>query len=143
MNLLFIMADQLSDQPRRHLESRAVADRRDQAASPLHLWAVVHRLVSFHHVLICHPRPRGVAHGSTYNPRGSSMEKFGFQSILTWAVATAFLLAGCASKNDPVTQAASADAAKGIPAPSLAETKAIAEEAFIYGLPLVMNYAVM
>ena len=71
------------------------------------------------------------------------MEKFGFQSILTWAVATAFLLAGCASKNDPVTQAASADAAKGIPAPSLAETKAIAEEAFIYGLPLVMNYAVM
>ena len=71
------------------------------------------------------------------------MEKFGFQSILAWAVATAFLLAGCASKNDPVTQAASADAAKGIPALSLAETKAIAEEAFIYGLPLVMNYAVM
>ena len=28
-------------------------------------------------------------------------------------------------------------------APSIAETKAIAEEAFIYGLPLVMNYAVM
>jgi len=29
------------------------------------------------------------------------------------------------------------------PAPSLAETKAIAEEGFIYGLPIVMNYAVM
>ena len=28
-------------------------------------------------------------------------------------------------------------------APSIAETKAIAEEGFIYGLPLVMNYAVM
>ncbi len=27
--------------------------------------------------------------------------------------------------------------------PSVAETKAIAEEGFIYGLPLVMNYAVM
>jgi hypothetical protein len=33
--------------------------------------------------------------------------------------------------------------AKGVAAPSIAETKAIAEEAFIYGLPIVMNYAVM
>jgi hypothetical protein len=33
--------------------------------------------------------------------------------------------------------------AKGIVAPSIVETKAIAEEGFIYGLPLVMNYAVM
>jgi hypothetical protein len=33
--------------------------------------------------------------------------------------------------------------AKGVPAPSLEQTKAIAEEGFIYGLPLVMNYAVM
>jgi hypothetical protein len=31
----------------------------------------------------------------------------------------------------------------GTEAPDIAETKAIAEEAFIYGLPLVMNYAVM
>ncbi|MGJ7511634.1 DUF1254 domain-containing protein [Variovorax sp. GT1P44] len=52
-------------------------------------------------------------------------------------------LAGCASKNDPVSQAERAGAAKGVAAPSIAETKAIAEEAFIYGLPLVMNYAVM
>ena len=35
------------------------------------------------------------------------------------------------------------DMAKGIPAPSIAGTKAIAEEGFIYGLPIVMNYAVM
>lgn len=33
--------------------------------------------------------------------------------------------------------------AAGIAAPSIAETQAIAEEGFIYGLPLVMNYAVM
>ena len=33
--------------------------------------------------------------------------------------------------------------AKGVPAPSIEQTKAIAEEGFIYGLPLVMNYAVM
>lgn len=53
------------------------------------------------------------------------------------------VLAGCASRNDPVTQAARAEAVKGIAAPSIAETKTIAEEAFIYGLPIVMNYAVM
>ncbi|MGR4871767.1 DUF1254 domain-containing protein [Variovorax sp. LARHSF232] len=67
-------------------------------------------------------------------------------SFLKWAaIATAAvaLIAGCASKNDPVAQAAKADAAKGIAAPGFAETKAIAEEALIYGLPLVMNYAVM
>ncbi|MDM0012177.1 DUF1254 domain-containing protein [Variovorax sp. J22P168] len=50
---------------------------------------------------------------------------------------------GCASKDDPVTQAAKAERAAGVAAPSLAETKSIAEEAFIYGLPIVMNYAVM
>ena len=33
--------------------------------------------------------------------------------------------------------------ANGVAAPSIAETKAIAEEGFIYGLPIVMNYAVM
>jgi hypothetical protein len=59
------------------------------------------------------------------------------------AVMGSALLAGCASKSDPVAQAARADVAKGVPAPSLEQTKAIAEEGFIYGLPLVMNYAVM
>ena len=55
----------------------------------------------------------------------------------------AFLVAGCGKKDDPVAQAEKKDVAKGVPAPSVAETKATAEEAFIYGLPLVMNYAVM
>ena len=32
---------------------------------------------------------------------------------------------------------------RALPRPSIAETKAIAEEGFIYGLPIVMNYAVM
>jgi len=36
-----------------------------------------------------------------------------------------------------------ADDAVKVQAPGLAETKAIAEEGFIYGLPIVMNYAVM
>ena len=53
------------------------------------------------------------------------------------------LLAGCDKKSDPVSAAAQADEKAGIAAPGIAETKAIAEEAFIYGLPIVMNYAVM
>ena len=53
------------------------------------------------------------------------------------------LLAGCGKKDDAITQAEKKDVAKGVAAPSIAETKAIAEEGFIYGLPIVMNYAVM
>ncbi len=48
------------------------------------------------------------------------------------------LLAGC-SKDDSITKAEKKDAVK----PTMAEVKAIAEEGFIYGLPIVMNYAVM
>jgi len=58
-------------------------------------------------------------------------------------VAATTLFAGCARKGDPVAEARKEDAATGVPAPSIAETKAIAEEGFIYGLPIVMNYAVM
>jgi hypothetical protein len=49
------------------------------------------------------------------------------------------LLAGCTAKNDPISRAERTDATK----PGMAETKAIAEEGFVYGLPIVMNYAVM
>ena len=61
----------------------------------------------------------------------------------------AALLAGCGKKEDPIVQAekkeapASAAASASVPAPGIAEIKAIAEEGFIYGLPIVMNYAVM
>jgi hypothetical protein len=47
-------------------------------------------------------------------------------------VLAATFLTGCEKKN-----------AGGVAAPSLEETKAIAEEGFIYGLPIVINYAVM
>jgi hypothetical protein len=53
------------------------------------------------------------------------------------------LLAGCGKKDDAVTQAGKKDAAVGVSVPGIAEVKAIAEEGFIYGLPIVMNYAVM
>jgi hypothetical protein len=59
--------------------------------------------------------------------------------LQTWAmVAGLALLASCGGRNDAVSQAEKADRTR----PSLEETKAIAEEGFIYGLPVVMNYAV-
>jgi hypothetical protein len=58
-------------------------------------------------------------------------------------VLAATLLAGCDKKADPISVAEQADKKAGVAAPSIAETKAIAEEGFIYGLPIVMNYAVM
>jgi len=57
-------------------------------------------------------------------------------------IATA-LLTGCATKDDPIGGAEQADKKAGIAAPGIADTKAIAEEGFIYGLPIVMNYAIM
>lgn len=66
-----------------------------------------------------------------------------WQAVLAGSVISLGLLAGCAHQADVVTQAAKVEAAAGVAAPSLAEVKAIAEDGFIYGLPLVMNYAVM
>jgi hypothetical protein len=55
------------------------------------------------------------------------------------AAGVAVLLVCCAASNDAVSNAEKAEQHR----PGLAETKAIAEEGFIYGLPIVMNYAVM
>jgi hypothetical protein len=65
-----------------------------------------------------------------------------FNVVLTGAVALTFFTS-CDKKNDPISAADKADKKAGVAAPSIEETKAIAEEAFIYGLPIVMNYAVM
>ena len=64
------------------------------------------------------------------------------KGVVPLAVA-AMLIAGCGNKDDVIAKAEKKDVAKGIAAPSIEQTKAIAEEGFIYGLPLVMNYAVM
>ena len=69
-----------------------------------------------------------------------------FSASFEWMVvvtAALALFAGCGKKDDPVAAAEKKEVAQGVAAPSIDETKAIAEEAFIYGLPLVMNYAVM
>jgi hypothetical protein len=49
------------------------------------------------------------------------------------------LVAGCAGRRDAIARAEQGETS----APGIAETKTIAEEGFIYGLPIVMNYAVM
>jgi hypothetical protein len=51
------------------------------------------------------------------------------------------LFTGC--KSDSISATAKVDKMAGIPLPGLEQTKAIAKDGFIYGLPLVMNYAVM
>jgi hypothetical protein len=58
----------------------------------------------------------------------------------TLSLATiAMLLTGCATSKDVVAQAEKGEKDR----PSSAETRAIADEGFLYGLPIVMNYAVM
>jgi hypothetical protein len=60
-------------------------------------------------------------------------------SAAATAAVVVSLVAGCATKNDSLSQAEKAEKDK----PGANEIKAIAEEGFIYGLPIVMNYAVM
>jgi hypothetical protein len=64
--------------------------------------------------------------------------------LLALAVAaTSILFTSCEKKGDAISTADQADKKAGAAAPGIEETKAIAEEGFIYGLPIVMNYAVM
>jgi len=63
-------------------------------------------------------------------------------TTLAGAIAVTLLI-GCNKKGDAISSAEQADRKAGLAAPGIAETKAIAEEGLIYGLPLVMNYAVM
>lgn len=64
-------------------------------------------------------------------------------AISALALGAAIALGGCGKNDDVVAQAAKKDVAAGVTAPSIEQVKTIAEEAFIYGLPSVMNYAVM
>lgn len=53
-------------------------------------------------------------------------------------IASMIFVAGCGGKKDAMTQAAKTETDR----PTFTEAKAIAAEGFIYGLPIVMNYAV-
>ncbi len=50
------------------------------------------------------------------------------------------LVVGCQTKNDAISQAEKTDKINGVAVPGIDETKQIAQEGFIYGLPLVMYY---
>ncbi len=52
-------------------------------------------------------------------------------------------LAAFSDNHDPINAAKQDDKRAGSAAPGIEETRAIAEEGFIYGLPIVMNYATM
>lgn len=55
----------------------------------------------------------------------------------------AVMVTGCGKKDDAVAKAEKKDVAAGVPAPGIAETKAIAEEAYIYGFPMIAAYKAM
>ncbi len=65
-------------------------------------------------------------------------KRISFVAGVATAVALA-LITTCAAGNDAISNAEKTEKDR----PGIAETKAIAEEGFIYGLPIVMNYAVM
>ena len=61
-----------------------------------------------------------------------------FNGVLGIAIGLS-LLAGCGKKDDPITQAEKKDKNE----PGMIAIKDIAEEAYIYGFPMLMNYGVM
>jgi hypothetical protein len=59
--------------------------------------------------------------------------------LVTASAFVLVVLAGCDKKDDAITVAKEADKQSGIKVPGIEETRAIAEEGYIYGLPIVMN----
>ena len=55
----------------------------------------------------------------------------------------ALALSGCERTHDAASETEKPDKAAAATDPAVEEVKAIAEEGFIYGLPIVMNYAIM
>ena len=64
-----------------------------------------------------------------------------FRTVLVGLLLAA-LFAGC-SMYDPISLAANKDDAAGIPVPGTQETKAIAEQAYIFGFPMIAAYKAM
>jgi hypothetical protein len=72
--------------------------------------------------------------------RGTMLVPKQAQSV-TMLCAVIAAIVGCSNPKDTISQAEKKEPAQA--RPSLDEVKAIAEEGLIYGLPIVMNYAVM
>jgi len=61
----------------------------------------------------------------------------------TFIGTTIMLCTGCDTRKDHISNAKQADTKVDVAMPSIEETQRIAEEGYIYGLPIVMNYAVV
>jgi len=61
----------------------------------------------------------------------------------TWGLALLLVLAACSRQNDEVAQAQKTDASAGLTVPGIAEVKEIAEEAYLYGFPMIAAYKAM
>lgn len=86
---------------------------------------------------------------ATFNPRSMASTEIKMQPPHTEPLLAAFALillatffSGCNKQGDAIAAADQADATAGNETLSIEEVKAIAEEGFIYGLPIVMNYTV-
>ncbi len=80
----------------------------------------------------------------TMNKKARCAMNLHFSTCMRWTVliAVAATFAGCGKKEDAISQAEKGQA-NGITAPSIVETKAIAEEAYIYGFPMIAAYKAM
>jgi hypothetical protein len=61
-------------------------------------------------------------------------------AVFATIIFAASILTGCNKPDDSVAQAEKKDATPGVTVPGIEETKAIAEEAYIYGFPMIANY---
>jgi hypothetical protein len=68
------------------------------------------------------------------------MAEFRTVRLIGTLLGATLVLSGCQKKGDAISSAEQTEKINGIAAPGISETKAIAEEGFIYGLPLVMSY---
>ncbi len=59
-------------------------------------------------------------------------------NLLAVALLGTLAFTSCNKKGDAISSAEQADKKAGIAAPSIEETKAIAEDGFIYGLPILI-----
>lgn len=85
-------------------------------------------------------RPRRPGFASTLRPHSTGVVvKHSMLKVAVSVLAATVLVAAC-GKNDTVTQAAKQEAKAGVPAPSVAEVKAIAEEAYVYAFPMIAGY---
>jgi Protein of unknown function (DUF1254) len=71
------------------------------------------------------------------------MAEFRTVRLIGTLLGATLVLSGCQKKGDAISSAEQTEKINGIAAPGISETKAIAKEGFIYGLPLVMSYAIM